>query len=213
MDNITSFQLPTDFIEIDVEEEKPVGIWKTLRDQIELQVKKDGVKEDAIQPYETKQEFTQRAIDQIYSDVTEFYSWYFNPEDDRTIWVGDKATQNKDIYDKPIPYKNELPKKLREAVKEVVLDNLDAMREADEIPAGQDTTSLEDTVTDNLTRYIVNWTSWYYDRKMLEDIENYFEQKDFYDSIYDEDNYGALGNIIDNSQFDGVTDVPYIAEP
>lgn len=208
--DITSLQQV--FVEIGEEEKDPTGIWETLRNLIEKQVKKDGIKEESILPYETKDEVLQRAIDTILYDVIEFYGWYFNPDDNRIIWIGEKASQNKDINGKIISFIDEKPENLREAVEATVKDNLEAMRAADEIPAGQDTPSLEGTITDSLTKYIVNWQSWFYDRKMIDDIDNYFEQLDFHNEIYLDEDYGLLSNLIDNSQFDGVSDVPHIAE-
>lgn len=203
--NILSFQTPpfvdpfTDGNDPPVEDLEKGSIWDNLKLAITAQVKRDGILGDAIQPGETEESVTERAISQIYYDVADFYEWYFNPDDDRSFTV-DRLKKEK------------VPAELISAVAPVVSDGLDAMREVDEIPAGIDVPGLEEHITDTLARYILNWQDWFYLQKEEEDIDNYYEIASFYDEIYNQDEYGALSNLIDDEQYDGVTDVPYIAE-
>lgn len=179
---------------------EPNSIWSRLEEVIRAQVKKDGIKPESIQTGETEAQVFENAVSTIYHDVAEFYAWYFNPDDDRSYTLANQK-------------RVDIPPGLRDAVKPVVDDNLDAMREVGEIPAGQDTDGLSDQITDSLSRYILNWQDWYYDRKREEDIDGYFETKSFYDDIYLDGDYGGLTNLLDDNQYDGITDVPYIAEP
>lgn len=174
-------------------------IWTTLLDDIQAQVKKDGIKPESIQLGQIESEVLDDAITFIYHDVAEFYDWYFNPDDDRTFFL---------VHQEGV----DIPPALRDDVKAVVDENLDAMREVDEIPVGQDVVGLDDIITDALSRYILNWEGWFYDRKRNEDIENYFEQKSLHDDIYIESDYGDYSNLPDDGQFDGVTDIPYLSK-
>lgn len=176
------------------------SIEETLLEAIRAQVKKDGIDPKSIQEGQIEQQVYDDAVAQIYFDVTGFYDWYFNPDDDRPSFL---INQDKVV----------IPSGLRDAVKPVVDDNLEAMREVNEIPTGLDTEGLNDIVTDALSRYILNWEKWYYDRKKEEEIDNYFEQKSFYDEIYIYSDYGQLSNLLDEEQYDGISDVPWIGEP
>lgn len=228
MDNsfITSFQVPkgyvpfidpfTDGNEPVNEEDQPKGaisqdLIDKLRFEIEKIVKKDGLDPKIILPYETKDEVVNRAVDTILDDILNFYAWYFS-DDDRTIWIGSRAKDNQDINGDPIPWHDSYPETLRKAIDPIVTGLLGEMRDIGDIPDGQDTPDLPKTVTDNLSKYASNWQSWFYDRKILEDIEDYFEQASVYDEIYNEDDYGTLSNILNDDEFDGVSDVPYIGE-
>lgn len=220
MEDITSFQVPKGFIPFldpfteknePVEEVKDPDNYDKLRFEIEKMVKKDGLDEKIILPYENKDEVMDRAVDTILDDIVNFYAWYFS-DDDRTIWIGDRAKDNQDINGHPIPWHDQMPEGLRKAAEPIVKGLLDEMREIGDIPDGKDTPDLPKTVTDNLSKYASNWHSWFYDRKMLEDIEDYFEQASIYDEMYLEDEYGAITNYLNEDEFDGITDVPYIGE-
>jgi hypothetical protein len=198
--NLISFDLTPDLPKTEPEDN---SIWGKLRAAITSQVQKDGILPDSIQIGEDEAGVEDEAINQIYYDVAEFYYWYFNKDDDRTYYLG---------IQKPV----DIPDSLREAVAPVVKDNLDSMREVGEIPTGQDADGLEQRATDSLSRYILNWQDWWYSQKMEEDVDDYYEQAGFYDSIYLDDDYGDygdLGNLLDNNTYDGVTDVPWIGEP
>lgn len=195
--NVTEVNVP-DGNEVPVE--PPLdGIWSKLEEAIRAQVKKDGIKPESIQEGQTEADVLEDAVATIYHDVSEFYAWYFNPDDDRNFILKEQK-------------KVDIPPDLRSVVKSVVDDNLDAMREVDEIPTGQDVPGLDDIITDSLSRYIINWQDWFYDRKREEAIDNYFEQKSFYDDIYREDDYGQLSNLLDENQFDGLSDIPYLTD-
>lgn len=201
---LLSFAVPTDEVNVPDGNEVPVepplkGIWLNLEKAIRAQVTKDGIKADSILPGQTESEVLNDAVTTIYHDVSEFYSWYFNPDDDRSWFLKDQKNV-------------EIPPWLRDAVKPVVDDNLDAMREVGEIPKSKDTPTLSDEITDALSRYILNWQDWFYDRKREEAIDNYFEQKSFYDDIYIDSPYGTEDNILDDNQFDGIGDVPYLSK-
>lgn len=191
------------------------GIWSDLEQAIIKVVKADGIRPDSIQEGQTEDQVFEDAVSQIYYDVSEFYDWYFDPEDDRSFFLktlvseGNLSNSGSGLGQNDV---KDIPSWLTDAVKPVVDDNLDAMREVDEIPEGQDTEGLDDEITDALSKYILNWQDWYYDRKEEEEIDSYFEQKSFYDDIYLDDDYGDLGNLLDDGQFDGVSDVPYIGE-
>ena len=195
------------------------NLLKVIRDQ----VTRDGIDEKRISQVpgnkEDPKDVMEDAISTIYNDVNDFYAWYFNSDDDRTIWLGQKASQNFRITGngdiQPIKWYSDVPAKIRDAVKPVVLDNLEAMREVGEIPDGQDTPSLDQIITDNLSKYIRNWAAWYYDRHEIEVVDDYFEILSMYENIYiDDDGYEAtLSNLQDNAQYDGVTDVPFYGEP
>lgn len=172
------------------------SIWDTLREVIEKQVKKDGIRKDSIQNYEIESDVIEDAVENIYHDVAEFYAWYFNPDDDRSIFTKSQ---------KPV---NVLPG-LVAAVSPVVDSNLDAMRDVNEIPTGLDGPNLDEQLDASLSRYITNWQDWYYDRKERDAIEGYFELMATHEAVYLDGEYGDLTNILDGNQYDGVTDVPY----
>lgn len=204
---LLSFAVPVDTVAGDnvsdgneVPVEPPLdGIWSDLEKAIRAQVKKNGIKADSIQEGQTEAQVFEDAVAVIYHDVSEFYAWYFNPDDDRSyVLINQKSVA--------------VPPELSKAVKPVVDDNLDAMREVDEIPAGKDSVNLDIDITSALSQYIVDWQDWFYDRKREEDIGNYFEQKSFYDDTYLEDDYGQLTNLLDDNQFDGISDVPYLTD-
>lgn len=217
---LTSFQVPKGFIPFldpftgknePVEEVKEPDNYDKLRFEIEKIVKKDGLDPKIVLPYENKQEVMDRAVDTILDDIVNFYAWYFS-DDDRTIWIGSRAANNQDINGNPIPWHDSMPESLRKTVEPIVDTILEEMREIGDIPDGKDTPDLPKTATDNLSKYASNWQSWFYDRKMLEDIEDYFEQASVYDEMYLEDEYGTITNYLNEDEFDGITDVPYIGE-
>lgn len=175
------------------------SIWEDLKEIITKQVKKDGIDPESILLGQTKSEVFGDAVSQVYHDVAEFYHWYFNKEDDRAWFLGQQDISVK------------VPTGLRTAVARVVEENLDGMREVDEIPQGQDVDGLDEILTASLSKYIVNWQDWYYERKKEEELDSYFEQMSFYEEIR-EDGYTDLTNIVDDSQFDGYSDVPYYSE-
>lgn len=218
---VTSFQVPKGiypFVDPFVGDNEPVDevkepdSYSKLHFEVEKMVKKDGIDPKIILPYENKQEVIDRAVDTIVDDIVNFYAWYFS-DDDRTIWLGDRAKDNLTVDGHPIPWHDQMPESLRKAVEPIVSGLLDEMRDIGDIPEGKDGPELEKIITDNLTKYSANWQAWFYDRKMLEDIDDYFEQADMYDDIYLDDKYGDLTNVLDENQFDRYTDVPYIAEP
>ena len=220
MEDITSFQVPKGYIPFvdpfqgknePVEEVEDPESYKKLRFEIEKMVKKDGIDPKIILPYENKEDVMNRAVDTILDDIVNFYAWYFS-DDDRTIWIGSRAKDNQDINGHPIPWHDQMPESLRKAVEPVVKGLLDEMRDIGDIPEGKDTPDLGKIVTDNLSKYASNWHSWFYDRKMLEDIDDYFEQADFYDEIYLDSDYGSLTNYLNEDEFDRISDVPYIGE-
>lgn len=199
---VDPFAEADELIEIDPEKNT---IWDKLLEIVIKQVKKDGINEDAILPEQIESEVFGDAVSHIYHDVTEFYAWYFNKDDDRSFFLKSQKPSDTDAS-------------LEDAVRAVVDDNLDAMREVGEIPAGLDVDGLDDTLVSALSRYVVNWQDWYYDRKKEEEIDNYFDQASFYDEIYIDGNnddgtsYGDLSNILDTNQFDRVSDVPYLSK-
>lgn len=202
--NILSFTVPVDDAPVPDGNEVPnepalTGIWANLEKVIRAQVKKDGIKGDSIQPGQTEAQVFEDAVAIIYYDIAELYGWYFNPDDDRSYVIKDQKTVV-------------VPPEVEKAVRAVVDDNLDAMREVDEIPKGKDVEGLNVDITKALSQYIVNWQDWFYDRKREEDIDNYFEEKSFYDDIYLESDYGNEDNVLDANQFDGISDVPYLTK-
>lgn len=187
--------------------EEPVGIWAKLRKAIENQVKRDGIRKDSILSFEIEDDVFKRAVDYIFSDVSEFYYWYFNPDNYYNIdqYLLTQPTTGKRFSGKDYD-------SVRKAVEPVVDDNLDAMRDADEIPPDRDVPGLTEKITDDLTAYIMNWQDWFYDRKIDDDIDAYYEWADEHNSIYTYDDYGDLTNDVDNSQYDYETDVPYLSD-
>ncbi len=175
------------------------SIWDNLQEVINQVVKRDGIKEDSILPGELEGDVFLDAVSDIYTDVSEFYAWWFNPDDDRSVFIAHQKLV-------------QIPGFIKDAVNPVVLDNLDAMREVGEIPLGSDNDSLGDVITDGLSRYIVNWQSWYYDRKRDQAIDDYFELKSVYEDTYLDGDYGGLNNILDDGQYDGISDIPYLSK-
>lgn len=217
---LTSFQVPKGFIPFldpfkgdnePIEEVAEPKGYDKLRFEIKKMVKKDGLDEKIILPYENKEEVMTRAVDTIFDDIVNFYAWYFS-DDDRTIWIGSRAADNQDINGNPIPWHEAFSESLKNATEPIVEGLLEEMREIGDIPDGKDTPDLSSTVTNNLSKYASNWHSWFYDRKMLEDIEDYFEQASVYDEMYLEDEYGDQTNTLNEDEFDGISDVPYIGE-
>lgn len=202
--NLLSLELLS--VALDIPHEEPKGIWANLRHAIETQVRRDGIKKDAILPAEIEADVFKRAVDYIYDDVSEFYYWIFNPEDEYGKYDYIKTQPTKGGRFAGSGYNA-----IRRAVAPVVEDNLAAMRDADEIPPEQDVEGLSEKITDDLTAYIVNWQDWFYDRKIDDDIDAYYEHMAEHHEIYD-DEYGDLTNRIDNNQFNGETDVPYLSE-
>jgi hypothetical protein len=188
-----------------IELEEPQGIWETLRRAIENQVRKDGIKKDAILSAEIEADVFKRAVDYIYDDVSEFYYWIFDNEDEfgRFQYVLTQPTQGGRFAGRDY-------NTMRKAVEPVVEDNLDAMREADEITPEQDVEGLSEKITDDLTAYIMNWQNWFYERKSDDDIDAYYEYMAEHASVYDEE-YRDMTNGVDNSQYDGESDVPHLS--
>lgn len=201
--NLLSLELLS--VALDIPHEEPQGIWATLRKAIETIVKKDGIKKDAILPYELESDVARRAVNYIYDDVSEFYYWIFDTEDE--------FGRYQYALTQPIKggkYVGSSYNTLKKAVAPVVDDNLDAMRDANEITPEQDVEGLSEKLTDELTAYIINWQEWFYNRKVDDDIDAYYEFAAEHNEIYRSENgYGDMTNNIDNSQYDGVTDIPY----
>ncbi len=199
--NLLSLELiPTS---IDAPEE---GIWANLRKAIELQVKRDGIREDSILPSQTKEDVFRMAVNYVYDDVSEFYYWIFNTEDE--------FGRNQYVQTQPMSggkFAGPKYNALRKVVAPVVEDNLEAMRDADEITPEQDVAGLSENITDNLTAYIINWQNWFYDRKIEDDLDAYYEYRAEHVSIYEDDDYGDLTNLLDPRQYDGETDVPHLS--
>jgi hypothetical protein len=181
------------------------SIWAKLRKAIENQVRKDGVRKDAVLPSEIEADVFKRIVDYIYSDVSEFYYWLFSPQADY-YGISDYILSQPATGDR---YTGEDYDLMRKAVEPVVEDNLAAMRDANEIPPGQDVEGLSEKITNNLTTYIMNWQDWFYGRKIDDDLDAYDEYQAENASIYTYDDYGDLTNILDNSQYDNETDLPY----
>lgn len=200
--DITSFAVPPYIgpgFDEDEEEAVEEGIWQDLRNAIATQVKNDGITKSRLSAGQNPAYVAEDAVEQIFYDVAEFYSWYFNPDDDRKIF---QLTQ-----------KTGASSTLKRAVAPTVADNLEAMKEVGEIPDDQDPELLQDMITDALVDYILNWEDWYYDRMEDELVDDYFYQKEMYDSIYLESDYGDYSNIDgDDEQYDGYSGVPFIGE-
>lgn len=197
---LLSFAVPVDPVPIDTNPQ-PNSIWETLLDAVKKVVSKDGIDPKFILEGETESDIFDGVVSQVYHDVAEFYYWYFSsPTDDDRAY----NLKNQDLT-------VDVPTWLTDAVKPVVDENLDAMREVDEIPVGEDVAGLDDAITSSLSRYILNWQTWEYDRLKEAAIDSYFEQKSFYDDIYLDSDYGQLSNLLDDNQFDGYSDVPYLS--
>lgn len=186
-DDILSFVLGSPDVDEDYtgpDDIEPGSIWDKLFKAITALVKKDGVRKSAILPGQSAASVMKNASENIYYDVSEFFYWYFDIDD----WAGRydfMQTQKKATILSP----------LRAAVKPVVEFNLKDMQEADLLPEGDMVEDLVDSVTDNLTRYILNWQDWYYDRKDEEEIEEHMFQKALYREIYVDSDYGDMTNI------------------
>lgn len=171
----------SDYIEPSDENIKPGSIWDKLMKAITARVRIDGIRKEAILSGQSAASVTTNAAENIYYDIAEFYDWYFEPEDERyDIMKYQKAAT--------------ILSPLRAVVKPVVEHNLSDMRDAELIPVDQDSDNLVDTVTDNLTRYILDWQDWYYDRKEQEEIDDYFFDKSLYEAIYSDSDYGDMSN-------------------
>lgn len=184
-DDILSFVIGTpdiDPVYISDPDIEPGSIWDKLMKAITAQVKKDGIRKSSILPGQSAASVSYNAEGNIYYDVSEFFYWYFDDED----WAG----RNQFLKNQK---KATLLSPLRAAVKPVVEANLEDMRDAELIPEGAD--DSVDVVTDNLTRYIMNWQDWYYDRKAQEEEEEHFFNKSLYNEIYIDSEYGDLTNI------------------
>lgn len=203
-DDLLSFVISSPDIEaqyIDNPDIEPGSIWDKLLKAISVQVKKDGIRKDAILPGQSVASVTVNAFENIYYDVSEFFYWYFDSDDARNEFM---TTQKKAGILSP----------LRAAVKPVVKFNLADMRDAELIPYGLDSDKLVDIATDNLTRYILNWQDWYYLRKEDEELEDHLDNKAMYREIYIDSDYGDLTNLGDylNAAIDDPNDygnVPY----
>lgn len=160
---------------------EPGSIWDKLLKAITAQVKKDGIRKGAILQGQSAASVAQEAAEVIYYDVSEFYYWYFNPEDERYQVM---SKQKKATILSP----------LRSAVKPVAEFNLKDMQDAEMLPEGS-VEELVESVTDNLTRYILNWQDWYYDRKEEDDLEEHYYQKALYREIYIDSDYGDYTNL------------------
>ncbi len=184
-DDLLSFVIGSPDIDIDYTEDlglEPGSISDKLLKAITTQVKKDGIRKSAILPGQSAASVTVNASENIYFDVSEFYYWYFVPDDERNEFM---RSQKKATILSP----------LRAAVKPVVQNVLVDMRDAELIPEGEDSEALEETVTDNLTRYILNWQDWYYERKEAEELEDHFMALAAYRDIYIDSDYGDITNI------------------
>lgn len=204
--NLLSLELLS--VSLDLPLEEPQGIWANLRKAIENVVRKDGIKDDAVLPYELKSDVFNRAVNYIYDDVSEFFYWIFDTEDE--------FGRYQYVLIQPVKggkYVGSAYNALRKAVEPVVEDNLVAMRDADEITPEQDVSGLSEKLTDELTAYIINWQNWFYDRKADDDIDAYYEYAAEHNEIYRSENgYGDLTNNVDNSVYDGETDIPYLSQ-
>lgn len=202
--NILSLELLSNGL--DTSQAQPEGIWSFLRKAIENRVRRDSIKKDAILPGELESDVFEMAVNYIYDDVSEFYYWIFDKEDlfGRADYIRTQPTKGGRFVGSEY-------NALRKAVASVVDDNLAAMRDASEITPEQDVEGLSEKLTDELTAYIINWQDWFYDRKVDDDIDAYYEFMAAHHEIYD-DEYGDITNRVDNSQYDGVSDIPYLPE-
>ena len=187
-------------VALDIPQSSPEGVFSTLRKAIETIVKRDGIKKDSILPGEIEADVFKRAVDYIYDDVSEFYYWIFDPEDD--------FNRYQYLQVQPARSDNSEYMALRKVVKAVVEDNLEAMRGADEITPEQDVEGLSDKITDQLTAYILNWQDWFYERKIEDDIDAYYEYLAEHADIYTYDDYSDLTNNPGNNQYDDSWDTP-----
>lgn len=180
-DNLLSFVSNLDSIEPSDDNIVPGSIWDKLLKAITALVKNDGIRKSAINSNETVAMVTTNAAENIYYDVEGLHYWYFDAEDERNQFMK---------YQKAAT----ILSPLRTVVKPVVESVLDDMRDADLIPVEKDTDTLVDSVTDNLTKYILNWQDWYYDRKEAEDEDDYWITKSIYEDIYSNSDYGDRTN-------------------
>lgn len=199
------------FTPLDIPLDQPEGIFLTLKNAIKAQVKLDGIKKASIQNYQTQDDVFNYAVDNIYYDVTGFENWYFGETDDDFSGRKDFVTFQKVVGPR---LNSKMYDNIKKAVGPVVDDGLDAMREIDSLPADQDTPGLADRVTNDLSAYIINWQDWFYDRKEQDALDAYDDVVSEYNSIYIDgpDDYGDLSNLLDDSQYDDVSDIPYISE-
>lgn len=197
-DKLLSFETYP-FVEIEAEgDQEPVegSIWDNLKDAIRKVVKQHGIKDEAVLPGQTKLGVLEDAIEDIYHDVANPYYWYFNSDDDRANFL---------TYQKRV----NIPLALSETVEKTVQDNLKEMRLVGQIPAGEDGDSLDNIMTDDLSRYILNWEDWYYDRKIDDDIEDYREGQSSYEDIYINSDYGDLSNLLNTEVWDDLDNEPH----
>lgn len=182
-DNLLSFvsNLDTNLEFIDGPDIEPGSIWDELLKGITTQVKIDGIRKVAILNGQSSASVTVNASENIYYDVSDFYDWYFSIDDERNEFISSQKTAT-------------ILSPLRAIIKPVVEYNLADMREAELIPTELDSDNLVEIVTDDLTRYILNWQDWYYDRKEQEDLEDYFVDKNLYEDIYINSDYGDFTN-------------------
>lgn len=174
------------------------SIWGKLEAAIERYIQTNGYDKRRLKPGEPEEFFLIDAVEQIYYDVSEFYYWYWVPEDPRHIAMAAAI--------------NKTSPALKKVVGPVVASNLDAMEEADELPAGLDENTLLSTVTNNLVNYIAGWEDWYWDRREEEAAENYYELASMDEDIYYESDYGDATNLTNSEDFDGYSDVPFVSE-
>lgn len=203
--NLLSLELLS--VSLDLPQLEPEGIFSALRRVIELQVKRDGIKKNAILPAEIEPDVIKRAVDYIYDDVAEFYYWIFSDDDlyERAQYLLTQPTKGGRFVGREY-------NAIKRAVTAVVEDNLDAMRDADEITPEQDVEGLSEKITDDLSAYIMNWQDWFYPRKVDDDIDAYYEYAAEHADIYTyNDTYRDMTNGVDNSQYDGISDVPYLS--
>lgn len=182
MSDILSFASDPDFEGVDDMDIEPGSFWDKMYKAIIKQVKKDGIRKDAIRPGQTVTSVLDHASGTIYYDVAELFTWYFDKNDPRN----EIMVEQKKIAVLP---------SLRDAVMPVVRFNLDDMRDAELIPEGEDYEALEDKVADDMTRHILNWQNWYYDRKEEDELEDHNYHKGMYYDIYIDSDYGDLTNI------------------
>lgn len=175
-------------------------IYETLQEAIRKIVTKAGIHKDMILDGEVEDDIIEDATNQIFYDVEAIYNWITNLEDERTNYL---------VNQKQVAV---LPS-LARVVAPTVADNLKDMEESELIPEGFNTPEYREELTNNLVRYILNWEDWYYLRRQDEAIDDYYLLKSIYEDTYLDDEYGDLSNVLDDNQYDGYSDVPFIAEP
>jgi len=181
---------------------KLTGIWKNLYDAIQGVVDHSGIDQSQLLPGERTEDLKVEAVEQIYQDIADLYYWYFEPEQDEFFVDNDRLLfidSQKNVS---------IPSSLRGNVAPVVKYILDDMRENGDIPAGRDVDGLDAKVTDDLSRYILNWQDWYYDYRDQLVLENYYEQASIHDELYNQSDYGQLSNLIDNNVYSTISDLP-----